>query len=178
MRPDDQTMACLVVGLLGGWLGLSVAYQLFMKRLGPYVYRFDIFSVLPAFRFFEAAPPYFILSYRDRFESGVEGPWQDLHFRRPARWHIPLWHPQFIPSNTTGRLMIDFAALMELEERPPMPRIQAHFPYQMLQRYIAGYPSTPSMQARQFRILRGTAYFEDKKNTLVFLSAYHNPAEN
>jgi hypothetical protein len=177
MQADGRIMAWLVVGLLGSWLGLSVAYQLFMRQLIPYVYRFDVFSVLPAFRFFEAAPPYFILSYRDRFDSGAEGPWQDIDCRRQARWYIPFWHPQFISSNSTGRLMIDFAELMDREERPPMAHIQAHFPYQMLRCYVAEYPWAPSVQARQFRIVRGTEYFEDRENTLVFLSAYHTLVE-
>ena len=41
----------VVMSFLGGWLGLTLVYQLFMPRLRHYVRRFDILWVLPAFRF-------------------------------------------------------------------------------------------------------------------------------
>ncbi len=177
MQRDEQMMAWLVVCFLGGWLGLSLVYQLFMHRLRPYVRRFDIFWVLPAYRFFEKRPDYFILSYRDRSRNGVESPWQDLQFQRPARWYTFLWHPQFIPSDTIVVSMEHFADMMAWEKPLPMKHIQPQFPYQALLRYVTQYSSPPQGQARQFRILRGAQHFEDDSDTVIFVSDYHDLSE-
>jgi hypothetical protein len=169
--------AGIVISLLGGWFVFSLVYQMFMNRLRPSMRRYDIFWVLPAFRFFHERPPYFVLSYRDRFHSGEESSWQDIHFQRPARWYIALWHPHFIPSNTIEVLMGTFADLMSQEKSPSMTHIQQQLPYRMLLRYVARYPSSPSVQARQFRILRGTEHLEDAPDTVIFVSGYHELSE-
>ena len=173
MQWDEPMKVWVVMSLLGGWLGLTLVYQLFMPRLRHYVRRFDILWVLPAFRFFEAWPADFVLSYRDRCRNGVESPWQDLHFQRPARWYTALWHPHFIPSDTIVVLMEHFADMMAWEKPLPMKHIQPQFPYQALLRYVIQYPSPPQGQARQFRILRAAEPLSGASDTVIFVSGYH-----
>lgn len=140
------------VALLAAWFGVSVAYQLFLRRLVPVMVRWDIFRVVPSWHLYTGFPRDLRVWYRDRDARGYAGAWQEIRVMRSRRWHRALWNPDLLEADALFSFAEQFAEL--LESQPPLvtATLPQRTPARALWLAVAAQPHLSSGGARQFEV--------------------------
>lgn len=142
----------LVVALLAAWFGVSVAYQLFLRRLMPVMARWDVFRVVPSWHLYTSFPRDLRLWYRDRDAHGDAGVWREVRVVRSRRWHRAIWNPDLLEADALFSFTEQFVEL--LESQPPLAAatLPQRTPARALWLAVAAQPHLSSGGARQFEV--------------------------
>lgn len=143
-----------VVALFALWLVLTALGQLDV-RLARRLKDWDVFMLLPSFRFFAPTPSVHDLHllYRDRLADGYVAAWREVPLPLPPPWINPLWNP----GRRERKALFDATQHLarQINERSPEPRaILLSIPYLILLNYVSGLPRLCAASTTQFLVMR------------------------
>ena len=168
-----MTLDYVIIGVLTLWCAVIIAYQCFTFRLLPWVWRWDVFRVLPSYRLFTDVPRDLRLFVRDRLAIGTVTPWQELALSSPRHgWH-GVWHPERLVPHVRSSLVENLVAVVE---RQPIHRRlgpEQTVIYRGLVHALHTLPDAADPAARQFRIVEGEGFASAGSTRIVFTSNFH-----
>ena len=141
----------LVVALLAAWFGITVAYQLFLRRLMPVMARWDVFRVVPSWHLYTSFPRDLRLWYRDRDARGDAGAWQEIRVARSRLWHRAVWNPDLLETDALFSFAEQFVELIE-QQLTNAGKLRLRAPTRALWLAVAAQPGFPPGGARQFEV--------------------------
>lgn len=142
----------LVVALLAAWFGVSLAYQLFLRRLMPVLARWDVFRVVPSWHLYSGFPRDLRLWYRDRDARGDAGAWQEIRVARSRRWHRAVWNPELLEADALFCFAEQFVELLESQPPPDAGKLRQRAPTRALWQAVAAQPRPFGVGTRQFEV--------------------------
>ena len=141
----------LVVALLAAWFGVSMAYQLFLRRLMSVLARWDVFRVVPSWHLYSAIPKARRLYFRDRDAVGRTGDWQEIRLPRSRRAARALFNPDLFAADAVLSLM-EFLC-EAVKQVPPAPeRLVNSVGWRGVWLCAAAQPRAVEVIARQFEV--------------------------
>lgn len=170
-------MDLLILGILAGWLGLTVVHQISHQRLLP-LWNRDVFSLVPRWTFFTPRPvfyDYYVL-FRDELGAGVTGTWQTLPYARRGdwRWREMIWAPEFRYNKVLSTLAMQVVrgsqrngqdlTTVDLDSDPY---------YRALRAVVINLPRPEAAVNRQFMILKSFGLIPKRPPQVVFVSKVH-----
>lgn len=160
-----------VIGIWGVWLLVSLL--VYIPRLTVRLRSWDVFMIVPEWRFFAPVPAqgvYHVL-YRDELRDGSVTDWTEIQVAEKRRWWNCLWNP-----GRRGRKAF-FDAVVELVQHvkysPEMP-LESSTPYLTLLNYVTGRmrPAPPAFT--QFLIMHSRESYSEHEPEPVVLSGLHS----
>jgi hypothetical protein len=143
----------IILIILGAWLAATLLYQIFIIRLRPYTWRWDVFRVLPSYHLFAAVPRDFRLSYRDCLINGELTPWREIALFSSWHWRHAFWHPGQLAPGVLSSLVENLVESLEDWETPPgEEKIARWLDHQGLLHYVRFISTSANAKERQFRI--------------------------
>ena len=126
----------------------TLIYQIFLKQLAPYMARYDLLRLLPAYRLFDSILPNPTVIYR--FDSNTD--WQLVQLHSPFRWWHLFWHPQHIVPDIVSTL-IEWLLEMTEQQPPYTPQqIQSTLTFKLLQQHIIQQYAQADTQQLQLQV--------------------------
>lgn len=142
----------LVVALLAAWFGVSLAYQLFLRRLMPVMARWDVFRVVPSWHLYTGFPRDLRLWYRDCDARGDAGAWQEIRIARCRRWHRAVWNPDLLEADALFSFTEQFVELLSSQPSLNAGKLRQRAPTRALWLAVAAQPKPSPGGARQFEV--------------------------
>lgn len=145
-------MEWLVIILLAVWFGVTLVYQLCLRRLIPIAARWDVFRVVPSWHLYTDIPKSHRLYYRDRDAAGQSGEWQQIPLhcsRQPGR---ALFNPELFASDALFSLIEFLCDAVQRAEPPPPERLVKTVGWQGVWLRVVRAPRTAHTAARQFEV--------------------------
>lgn len=164
-----KTVAVIII--LSIWFTITVIYQFQTKKMRKWFYRWDIFRLIPIYRFFAYKPRLFILSYRISI-NGKKDEWVIIDTNRIENWFIFLWNPIFMRHDITIHLMENLITILELNwNKKP---IEKTVPYECLQKNIRNNYAFSNV-VFQFRIseYKDIINLSNSNLVILFTSNFH-----
>ena len=162
----------LVVAFLGGFLALTLVYQIFTQRLLWVVWRWDVFRLLPNYRLFFAMPRDLRLCVRDRSASGAVTAWREIPLGSERPWYQAVWHPQDLVPQVLSSLVEDVVTLVEAPS-VPAERLPQSVSYYGLWHYLVHLDPTAPGVARQCKIEEAVDMAVPQPPRVVYTSEWH-----
>lgn len=142
----------LVVALLAGWFGVSVVYQVFLRRLMPVITRWDVFRVVPSWHLYTGFPRDLRLWYRDRDARGSEGEWREIRMVRSRRWHRAVWNPDLLEADALFSFVEQFVEVLETQPPLDSATLPKRAPTRAVCLAVAAQPQLGVGGVRQFEV--------------------------
>ncbi len=146
----------LVVALLAAWFGVTVVYQIFLRRLIPLTARWDVFRVVPSWHLYTDLPKALRLCYRDRDADGQAGEWREVSLPYSRRPSHALFNPELFASDATVS-QLEFLCEAVQQAQPLSPeRLRQTVGWQGAWLRVACEPRAVGMTERQFEVRQQT----------------------
>lgn len=141
----------IVVGLLAVWFGVTVAYQIFLRRLVPVMVRWDVFRVVPSWNLYSGIPKARRLYFRDRDVAGRIGEWREIPLHRSRRAARAVFNPDLFAADAVLSLL-EFLC-ETVKQVPPAPeRLVNSVGWRGVWLCAAAQPRAVEVVARQFEV--------------------------
>jgi len=164
-------MSTLVVAtLLGLWMLFSIA--VLHPRWRLYIRAWDIFAVVPEWKFFAPNPAQgdFHLLYRDHLSEGTVTPWTEIHIGATRSWCCVLWNPR----RRQTKALFDAVSHLNATAQAAPQTVVGSLPYLTLLLYISSMPRLINPAFTQFLVVHSFGIFSDTEPAIVFLSELHS----
>jgi hypothetical protein len=159
----------LVSGFFGVWFLLCLL--VLVPRLRPYIRVWDIFSLVPEWKFFAPNPAQgdYILLYRDQLADGTVTPWTEVALAQKRRW----WNAAWNPGKRANKALFD--AMVEVSSEASLyPEILVgSVAYLTLLNYISSLGRFARPSFTQFMILHSFSSTVKREPRLIFSSSLH-----
>lgn len=168
-------MDLLVLGILAGWLGLTIAHQISHQRLLP-LWKRDVCSLVPRWTFFTPRPVFFdyFVFFRDELRDGTVGQWQMLSYARRGhwRWQEAIWAPEWRNNKVLSTLAMQVVHAHRRNGQDPTV-IESDPCYLALRSVVVNLPRPQVAIKRQFMILQTYGFIPKRSPQMVFVSKPH-----
>ena len=142
----------LVVMTLAAWFGVTLVYQLLLRRLIPVAARWDVFRVVPSWHLYVEIPKAHRLYCRDRDAAGQAGEWCEISLRCCSRPGHALFHPELFASDAALSLIEFLCDAVQRAEPLPPERLRQTVGWQGIWLRVASEPRATGMAERQFEV--------------------------
>jgi hypothetical protein len=160
----------LVSGFFGVWFLLCLL--VLVPRLRPYIRAWDIFSLVPEWKFFAPNPAQgdYILLYRDQLANGSITQWTEVSLAQKRRWWNVVWNP----GKRANKALFD--AVVEVSSEASLyPEILAgSIAYLTLLNYVSNLGRFARPAFTQFMILHSFSSTVKREPRLIFSSSLHS----
>ena len=161
----------LVVALLAAWFGVTVTYQLFLRRLMPAMARWDVFRVVPSWHLYTDVPRSLRLFYRDRDAADQVGEWREISLRCCDQPGHALFNPAIFAPDAVASLMEFLCAAVERPSPPSPERLRQTIGWQGVWLRVADEPRAAVAMDREFEV-RGQALAPGSPEERIYASGF------
>ena len=163
----------VLTAFFAGWFGASVLCQFLPPRLEFWIRRFDVFSLLPRWKFF--APNVSTLEhqilYRHQLQNGELTPWKQVPLAGSRSLAGVLWNPDMRRRTTLTSVV---STLMRSLQSPEPRQVTATRPYLALVNFVTTRVPHPSLsRSVQFAIAESSGFTADTEPRIIFVSEQH-----
>ena len=157
-RAMEEAGTILVLIVLGAWLAATVisafpAMASVLNRLGTFT------ALVPRWNFFSPRPGIhdYHLLYRDQWEGGGVGVWQEVPgFAQPRNLTASVWNPHRVSKKALFDLAVELAReSLAVENRQEYAKLS--IPYLVLLNYVSQLPRPHPSIATQFMLARSSS---------------------
>lgn len=160
----------LVSGLFGLWFLLCLL--VLVPRLRPHIRLWDIFSLVPEWKFFAPNPAQgdYVLLYRDQLADGTITPWTEVALAQNRHWWNVLWNP----GKRANKALFDAIVEVSSEATHHPGALAGTVSYLTLLNYVSSLARFSPPAFTQFMILHSFSSCVEREPKFIFSSGLHS----
>jgi hypothetical protein len=158
-----------VVAIFAAWLLCSIL--VYIPRLRRPIRNYDIFGLVPEWRFFAPNPGRtdFHLLYRDKYRDGTLSNWTEV----AAIGNRRVWNMLYNPMRRRNKALFDCMQEFSRHVNERDPVLELSIPYLTLLNYVSCLFRNPLPEQVQFLLMYSAGEQADKDPEPLYVSGFH-----